>query len=655
VTSVRVQDLTGFRESARALIAAGVPPQRVGWLSGEKSPELDLLDAVLEPVDAAAAPLRVPRAFVEAAELAALHRSTDRWALLYRILWRIARGETKLMRDAADADVARVRELVRTVRREMHRMEAFVRFRSVHMDGVERFVAWYEPQHDVLTAVAPFFARRFPAMRWSILTPDACVHWDGDALRFGPGAPAPSLPPDAHETLWRTYYANVFNPARLNTRLMAGHMPRRYWHNLPEAELIPDLLRSAPTRVRVMVEQQANVAIESPPPAGERQPTNDDGSSLRSSLDGEPAVRVGVAGWDYPDWAGTVYPADCRGADRLRFIAEQFDVVEINTSFYRPVSPKAAERWAAAVADLPRFRFAAKLWRGFTHQPSVWSAHEVQRVLDGMQPLLDAGRLTSVLVQFPWSFRDTPGARKHLARIADTFAALPLHLEVRHACWQLPELYDWLRDQGIGWTNIDQPALRDCLPPTSLHTAGAGYVRLHGRNADDWFRADAGRDNRYDYSYGAAELEAWVEPTLRIVNHSLRIVERDLGRVAAIGVRGPDPPRSAPGRVERQPQPVRRPRRVVGVVRHLAQPPRRQLQLPDAAAHPLGERVAAVERATGVAAHEGKRLPVGRPGGLGVIEGCVRQLVFRAAFDFQHEQLPMLADAACEGQARPVR
>lgn len=556
---IRVHDVHEFRTAARTLVAAGVRPGDVEWSGGSSGTlELDLGgSAAVAPVGAGAlsetvvlsetvalpetvapsAPGRevvAPRSYIEAMEWVALHASTSRWALLYRLLWRLNDGEPRLMRVAGDADVAMATAMQKAVRRELHKMKAFVRFRRVVADGDELFVAWFEPEHDVVELAAQFFSRRFPSMHWMVNTPLRCAHWDGEHLRLLDGVDRDPWPSgDPADDLWRTYYGSTFNPARLSIRAMQAEMPKRYWRNMPETVLIPQLIQEAPRRVRRMVEAAALAAREVEVAAhpetgaatgargGQRAAPHDIRDALRGVagvaaaapavvLDETPRIRVGVAGWDYPDWAGPVYPSGCRGADRLRLIASQCDVVEVNSSFYRPMSAKAARRWATEVADRPRFRFAAKLYRAFTHERGVWSDHDVRQTRVGLEALLESGRLSSVLVQFPWSFRDAPETRRRLARICDAFSMFPLHVELRHRCWDMAALHDWLSEREIGWTNIDQPIFPGSLEATAHAGPGASYIRLHGRNAADWFRADAGRDERYDYSYSEDELLPWV-------------------------------------------------------------------------------------------------------------------------------------------------
>jgi DNA polymerase len=174
--------------------------------------------------------------------------------LLYRLLWRL-KSERRLMEMASDPDVARMGQLARAVRRDIHKMHAFVRFRAVTTQGKEEhYAAWYEPDHHIVEAATPFFMRRFANMRWTILTPERSADWDRSHLVFGPGASIHDAPADdMMEELWREYYASIFNPARLNPEQMRAEMPKRFWKNLPEAKLIRPLMAEAVTRAQDMV------------------------------------------------------------------------------------------------------------------------------------------------------------------------------------------------------------------------------------------------------------------------------------------------------------------------------------------------------------------------------------------------------------------
>jgi uncharacterized protein YecE (DUF72 family) len=224
-------------------------------------------------------------------------------------------------------------------------------------------------------------------------------------------------------------------------------------------------------------------------------------------------IRVGPAGWSYRDWAGTVYPAPKpRGFDPLVYLSAYFDTIEINSTFYRPAARTTADAWIARVADRASFAFTAKLWNRFTHErESAFTATDVAAVTEAMDPLLDAGRLGALLLQFPWSFRRTDEGRQWLDDVTRAFRRFPLVLEVRHESWNVPAFYAELAERGIGFVNIDQPRFRHSIRPSATATAPVGYVRLHGRNYEDWFREGASVEERYDYLYSPAELEPWVE------------------------------------------------------------------------------------------------------------------------------------------------
>jgi uracil-DNA glycosylase len=255
-----------FRAAARPLLLANIPPDRIFWGAegeGEGGSSAGLFgDGSPSRPSPTRGALHVPRRLMEAGEAVACHRDPGRWALLYRLLWRIGRGERQLLEIEVDPDVDRLIAMERAVRRASHKMKAFVRFRATGSDE-DPYVAWFEPEHRVTERVAPFFARRFTAMKWSILTPDRCAHWGGHSLTFSPGVHRSSAPSaDALEELWRTYYANIFNPARLNGRMMQSEMPKMYWKNLPEADLIAKLQREAHQRQRGMVEQRSSPLTE---------------------------------------------------------------------------------------------------------------------------------------------------------------------------------------------------------------------------------------------------------------------------------------------------------------------------------------------------------------------------------------------------------
>ena len=249
-------DFDAWRAQARQLIMAAVPPDRVVW-EGPGEGNADLFtqaDAALPPPLAGAPQPRSSRAFLELAQAAALHSDPARFALLYRLLWRLQRNPL-IMEDGADGDVRHVHEWARTVRRDIHKMHAFIRFRMVRSaDGRVQYVAWFEPEHHILRAGAAFFVSRFTNMNWSILTPQGSIHWDGAVLRQGPPAQSSdALADDETEDLWHKYYASIFNPARLKVGAMMKEMPRKYWKNMPETALIPALIAGAQAREAAMV------------------------------------------------------------------------------------------------------------------------------------------------------------------------------------------------------------------------------------------------------------------------------------------------------------------------------------------------------------------------------------------------------------------
>ena len=224
-------------------------------------------------------------------------------------------------------------------------------------------------------------------------------------------------------------------------------------------------------------------------------------------------IRIGVAGWDYEDWWGRVYPAARpRGFDPLAYLARYFDTIEINSSFYRPASARAAAGWAKRVAHNHDFKFTAKLWQRFTHErDGAWSPGEVALAQEGLKPLAEAGKLGCLLAQFPWSFKRTSASREWLDDVVSAFDQFPLAVEVRHASWNVPEFYASLAERGVGVVNIDQPVFKHSITPGARVTGGLGYVRLHGRNYENWFRDDAEPHERYDYLYRADELQPWLE------------------------------------------------------------------------------------------------------------------------------------------------
>ncbi|WP_442506596.1 UdgX family uracil-DNA binding protein [Novipirellula sp. SH528] len=254
---VNVETFSQWRDEARALLVGGIKPSEVHFAS--TADQLSLFDVAPATESSNVVPT-VPPAFLEIAKHVACHRDGGRWELLYRTLWRLTHGERHLLEISTDDDVYTLNQMKKAVTRDVHKMKAFVRFRKVVAESETEdadqtvYIAWHRPEHRIVTLAAPFFSRRFKAMNWTILTPDESVSWDQRELRYGPGVPVSEAPDaDSLEDLWKTYYASIFNPARVKVAMMKREMPVRHWPTLPETELIPELLQQAPTRVAEMI------------------------------------------------------------------------------------------------------------------------------------------------------------------------------------------------------------------------------------------------------------------------------------------------------------------------------------------------------------------------------------------------------------------
>ncbi len=222
-------------------------------------------------------------------------------------------------------------------------------------------------------------------------------------------------------------------------------------------------------------------------------------------------VRVGTAGWKYKDWDGIVYPRPKpRGFNELAYLSAFFDAVEINSSYYGPPRPAASRKWVESVAANAAFQFTAKLFHSFTHEREPAPTDE-KDFKDGIAALAEAGRLGALLLQFPWSFRNSRENRQYLIGLERRFREYPLVLEVRHASWTEPGILELLAELDIGLCNIDQPLFKRSIEPGAEATSPIGYIRLHGRNYKTWFDANASVRERYDYLYSVEELAPWVD------------------------------------------------------------------------------------------------------------------------------------------------
>ncbi|MBO0661801.1 UdgX family uracil-DNA binding protein [Jiella sp. MQZ9-1] len=247
-------DFDGWREAARRALALGTRPEDLSFTVGEAAPGL-FAEPLPDQVPDDAAQPTVPRAFPDLARKMVCHADEDRFSLAYRLLWRLS-GERRLLEIASDPDILRATQMVKAVHRDSHKMKAFVRFREIEDSALGRHsVAWFEPFHHTVELTAPFFARRFAGMIWTILTPERSAHWDGEALSFLPGATRDMAPGDDDmEALWLTYYASIFNPARLKVKAMTAEMPKKYWANMPETALVKPLIAGAKAAERRMLE-----------------------------------------------------------------------------------------------------------------------------------------------------------------------------------------------------------------------------------------------------------------------------------------------------------------------------------------------------------------------------------------------------------------
>lgn len=284
-------DFEAWRQAARALLLQGVHPDHTLWqvgqhhsllaacgqgsLLGSEHMGLDDMNSQhmnsehmatdlfgSQQVDAAtrteaglkpaqAKEIRVPAQFIELCRVVIMHHDAQRFGRMYRMLWRLQQ-EPGLLRIAFDPEVLKLMHMQRAVRRDMHKMKAFVRFREVDDSG--DFVAWFEPEHFIVDGIAKFFYQRFSRMRWTIMTPQKTLHWDGEKLASAPGGSKSGLPQsDPAEELWLSYYQHIFNPARLKVKAMQAEMPKRYWRNLPEAVVISELIGAASQRTAEMV------------------------------------------------------------------------------------------------------------------------------------------------------------------------------------------------------------------------------------------------------------------------------------------------------------------------------------------------------------------------------------------------------------------
>jgi uncharacterized protein YecE (DUF72 family) len=221
-------------------------------------------------------------------------------------------------------------------------------------------------------------------------------------------------------------------------------------------------------------------------------------------------IRVGPAGWSYPDWEKVVYPPHGSKFDHLAYLASFFDTIEINSPFYRIPPPTHAKSWIRRVADNPEFRFTTKVFRGFTHEKAALADSDVKAFRGYLDPLMEADRLGAILLQFPWSFKHSPESCEKLTALFRAFDGYPKALEVRHASFQNSDFVAFLEEHDVSWVNVDQPLFHDSVKPADAVTGPLAYVRFHGRNYQKWFAHEESWE-RYNYLYSKEELEPWIE------------------------------------------------------------------------------------------------------------------------------------------------
>lgn len=251
-------DFETWRGQARSFLLKGVLPHRQLW---EETQTLLFDSSSLEDAHLRVDNPKVPKDFIKLAEFVSYVQDEDRWDLLYRILFRLQHENSQLLNLVTDDDVRRLQLLNKAVRRDIHKMHAFVRFKQTKVEDQERYMAWHQAEHFVLKPGVDFFVRRFGDKPWSIFTPYESAHWDLKELTFSAGMPQHEFEiKDSFDEVWKTYYRSIFNPARLKIKAMKAEMAPKYWASLPEAEIIRDLIRNTPKQLQDMAEQESFLA-----------------------------------------------------------------------------------------------------------------------------------------------------------------------------------------------------------------------------------------------------------------------------------------------------------------------------------------------------------------------------------------------------------
>lgn len=239
----------------------------------------------------------------------------------------------------------------------------------------------------------------------------------------------------------------------------------------------------------------------------------------------QPKTSFGIAGWSYPDWEGVVYPRPKpKGFHPLKYLSNYVDLIEINTTFYHPLSERNASNWCRLLKDKGQFKFTLKLWRKFTHEMAGLSASNVSVFRKGLKPLIEENRISALLMQFPWRFNFTKKNFSFVDSLIDEFGDLKPAVEIRHGSWENDEFFSFLKKKKCAFVNIDEPTHYKFANDEAMVTSDVSYVRLHGRNKSAWFSKTAGRDERYNYLYSKDELKPWVERIKKMSRKSKKCV-----------------------------------------------------------------------------------------------------------------------------------
>lgn len=229
-------------------------------------------------------------------------------------------------------------------------------------------------------------------------------------------------------------------------------------------------------------------------------------------------IHVGTSGYSFADWVGPFYPHGTARNRMLEQYVKHFGVVEINSSYYRIPGANMFARMEERTA--PGFKFIVKLYKGMTHEIED-DASMYEKFVGATEPLKRAGKFSGYLAQFPWRFKKSDSSERHLLRLRERLEDTPLFVEFRHDSWIERATFDLLKESGIGYCSVDEPALKGLVPPVAVATTDTAYVRFHGRNVRNWWGKGGG--DRYDYDYSKEELSEWAEKLLKLEEKTSKV------------------------------------------------------------------------------------------------------------------------------------